>query len=304
MYVSVLLGEYPLFHGWLIIQILRILTERIIMIEIPESKTISHQADNALVSKSISKVYEATSPHKFAFYSGDPAEYAKLLTGRQIKSAKGHGMFVDLHCDGDICITIGEGINMRYCSASEQHPKKHQLLIEFEDGSFLVFTVAMYGGIWVYKGTFDNPYYQGSLTSISPLDDTFDEPYFDNIFKRVTKDISLKALLATEQRIPGLGNGVLQDILFHAGIHPKQKKSSLSDFQRGELFHSLKVTLDKMTSMGGRDTEKDLYSHIGGYKTILSKNTIKDPCPNCGNTIVKQAYLGGAIYFCPTCQAL
>jgi formamidopyrimidine-DNA glycosylase len=114
------------------------------MIEIPESKTISHQAGNALVNKRISKVYEATSPHKFAFYSGDPTEYAKLLTGRQIKSAKGHGMFVDLYCDGDICITIGEGINMRYCPAGEQHPKKHQLLIEFVDGSFLVFTVAGY----------------------------------------------------------------------------------------------------------------------------------------------------------------
>ncbi len=274
------------------------------MIEIPESKTISFQAGNVLINKRITKVFNATSPHKFAFFYEDPAEYGKLLTGRQIKSAKGHGMFVDLYCDGNICITIGEGINMRYCSAIENHPKKYQLLIEFDDNSFLVFTVAMYGGIWAYKGTFDNPYYQGSLNSISPLDDTFDEPYFDNIFKSVTKDISLKALLATEQRIPGLGNGVLQDILFNAGVHPKQKKSTLSDFHKGELFHSLKVTLDKMARMGGRDTEKDLFGQVGGYKTILSKNTLKDPCPNCGNTIVKEAYLGGAIYFCPTCQAL
>ncbi len=272
------------------------------MLEIPESKTISLQAGNTLKGKKITKVITATSPHKFAFYCGDPLEYAKLLTGRQIKSTKGHGMFVDFYCDENICITIGEGINMRYYSSFEQHPEKHQLLIEFDDDSFLAFTVAMYGGIWAYKGLFDNPYYQGSLNSISPLDDTFDELYFDNIFKSVTKDISLKGLLATEQRIPGLGNGVLQDILFNAGIHPKRKKSTLSDVQKSDLFHSLKVTLDKMTRMGGRDTEKDLFGKTGGYKTILSKNTIKNPCPNCGNMIVKQAYLGGAIYFCPVCQ--
>jgi formamidopyrimidine-DNA glycosylase len=59
-----------------------------------------------------------------------------------------------------------------------------------------------------------------------------------------------------------------------------------------------------MTDLGGRDTEKDMFGHMGGYKTILSKNTLKNPCPNCGNEIVKEAYLGGAVYFCPTCQPL
>ncbi len=274
------------------------------MLEIPESKTIGIQAGDTLINKKITKVYPATSPHKFAFYLGDPEEYATLLTGKQIESTKGHGMFVDIYCDKDISITIGDGTNMRYYSPSEQRPEKHQLLIEFDDGSFMAYTVAMYGGIWAYRGKFDNSYYQGSLNSISPLEDGFDEAYFENIFKNTTKNISAKALLATEQRIPGLGNGVLQDILFNAGIHPKRKKSAITDFQKAELFHSLKVTLKKMTDMGGRDTEKDLFGQFGGYKTILSKNTLKKPCPNCGNAIVKEAYLGGSVYFCPTCQTL
>jgi len=274
------------------------------MLEIPESKTISLQAGKTLIGRRIKKVVQATSSHKFAFYCGDPAGYAKLLTERQVKSANGHGMFVDLHCDESICITIGDGTNMRYYSPVEPHPDKHQLLIVFDDGSCVAYTVAMYGGIWVYKGIFDNPYYQRSLNSISPLDDTFDELHFDNIFKGAAKDISMKALLATAQRIPGVGNGVLQDILFNAGLHPKRKKSTLTDFHKTELFHSLKMTLNKMTDLGGRDTEKDLFGHIGGYKTLLSKNTVQDPCPHCGNVIVKETYLGGAVYFCPACQSL
>jgi formamidopyrimidine-DNA glycosylase len=74
--------------------------------------------------------------------------------------------------------------------------------------------------------------------------------------------------------------------------------------QKTELFQSLKVTLKSMAEKGGRDTENDLFGHIGGYKTILSKNTVDDPCPNCENKIVKEAYLGGAIYFCAHCQKL
>ena len=276
----------------------------IIMLEIPESTTISLQSGDTLTDKTITNVITATKPHKFAFYKGDPEEYKKLLIGRKIKSTKGHGMFVDMHCDDKISITIGEGTNMRYYPPFEQRPEKHQLLIEFDDNSYVTFTVAMYGGIWAYKGNFDNSYHQLSIKSISPLDDAFNELFFDNIFQSTTKDISLKALLATEQRIPGIGNGVLQDILFNAGLHPKRKKSTLSDFQKEELFHSLKVTLKNMTDKGGRDTEKDFFGQTGGYKTILSKNTVKNPCINCGNAIVKEAYLGGAVYFCPTCQAL
>ena len=274
------------------------------MIELPEATNLGHQAGKELAGKKISKVYTATSPHKFAFFNGDPEDYSALLTGKKILSARGHGMFVDLCCEEDTCISISEGTNMRYFAPGEPHPDRHQLLIEFGDGSFIAFSVAMYGGIWAFRGELDNKYYLGSLNSISPLDEAFDENTFHEIFRNATKDLSLKALLATEQRIPGLGNGVLQDILFNAGMHPRRKMSAVGDFQRAELFHSLKVTLDRMATEGGRDTEKDLYGKAGGYRTLLSKNSYKDPCTNCGDTIVKQPYMGGAVYFCPTCQPL
>jgi len=272
------------------------------MIEIPESTVISRQAETILSGKRITDVIKASSPHKFAWYHGDPELYKDLLVGHEIESVKGHGAYVDIICDGDVKISIGDGTNLKYYPAIEKHPVKHQLLIVFDDNSFLVFTVAMYGAICAYKGEFDNFYHRNSLQSISPLDKAFDKAFFDNIFKSVKKDMSIKALLATEQRIPGLGNGVLQDILFKAGIHPKRKISTLSDLQKEDLFHCLKVTLQNMTDKGGRDTEKDFYGNWGKYKSLLSKNTYKDPCPNCGGGIVKEAYMGGSVYYCPVCQ--
>lgn len=122
----------------------------------------------------------------------------------------------------------------------------------------------MYGGIWAYRGIFENSYHQMSLNSISPLDDAFDEDYFDVILNDSPGNISVKALLATEQRFPGIGNGVLQDILFNAGIHPKRKKSSLSGRDKADLFISVRDTLKTMTEKGGRDTEKDFFGNEGG----------------------------------------
>ena len=275
------------------------------MLEIPETTTIAQQANQTLVGKTITRVINATSPHKFAWYNGDPLAYPTLLTGRQIEHANGHGMFVDLHLDIDTHITVGDGTNLRFGTPFDKQPAKHQLLLEFDDGSFLAFTVAMYGMIYAYKGAHnDEKYYGGSLNSVSPLSDEFDKNFFESIFRSVKKDLSAKALLATEQRIPGLGNGTLQDILFNSGINPRRKMLTISDLEKEDLFHNLKFNLQSMADKSGRDTERDLFGNAGGYKTILSKNTYKDPCPNCGDTIVKEAFLGGSVYYCLSCQPL
>jgi formamidopyrimidine-DNA glycosylase len=163
----------------------------------------------------------------------------------------------------------------------------------------------MYGGLWAYPaGQYDNPYYLVAKEKPNPLSAAFNEAYFNSIISQSPQGLSLKALLATEQRIPGLGNGVLQDVLFNAKLHPRKKLNTLTDSDINTLFHSIRATLAEMTASGGRDTERDLFGCFGGYKTILSKNTLDKPCSICRDGIKKEAYMGGSIYYCPTCQKL
>ncbi len=76
----------------------------------------------------------------------------------------------------------------------------------------------------------------------------------------------------------------------------------LSETEFNALFKAVKGVLAAMAEQGGRDTEHDLFGQPGGYRTILSKNTLDQPCPRCGGAIRKEAYMGGAVYFCPGCQ--
>lgn len=274
------------------------------MIEIPESRTLAKQAVDALGGRTITDVFNATHPHKFTWYSGDPASYRELLVGRKVLSAVGHGTFIDLLLDGDARIALSDGVNLRYYPAGADIPPKYQLLIAFDDESFLVLTVAMYGGINAFQGVLDNAYYLGALSKPSPLEERFDAAYFGDLAAGAKQNLSVKAFLATEQRIPGLGNGVLQDILFKARIHPKRKLATLGERELDGMFRSVKATLAEMAAAGGRDTEKDLFGRPGGYRVLLSKNTYAEPCPVCGGAIVKEAYLGGAVYYCPHCQPL
>lgn len=273
------------------------------MWELPEAHAIAAQLNAAVQGKRIAAVTAAASPHKFAWYYGDPQEYPARLRGRTVGASRAVGGFVEITVE-DTTLLIGEGAGLRLHRVGEKRPVKHQLLLEFADGDAVSGTVQMYGGFWCFPaGAFDNPYYQVAQDKPSPLSQEFDRQYFAGIIDTTAEKLCAKALLATEQRIPGLGNGALQDILFAAKIHPRRKLTELTPTDPDALFTAVKSTLAAMADRGGRDTETDLFSNPGGYRTVLSRYTVGKPCPDCGSLIRKEAFLGGSIYFCPQCQA-
>jgi formamidopyrimidine-DNA glycosylase len=275
------------------------------MIEIPEAESLSRQLTATLSGKRIATADAGLSPHKFAWYHGDPKDYDALLQGKTIDMATARGGMLEINA-GDTVLVFSDGIALRFHAREDQRPKKHQLLIEFDDGTAISASVQMYGGLWCFKrGEFHNPYYDAAKSKPSPLSDEFDWKYFDLLIQSAeVQKYSIKAFLATEQRIPGLGNGILQDILYNARIHPKRKVETLTDTERKKLFDSIKLTIEEMRVQGGRDTTRDLFGKPGGYRTKLNQNTLDKPCQICGGVIVKQQYMGGSIYFCDSCQRI
>lgn len=275
------------------------------MIELPESYVLAEQLNQTVKGKRIAAVTAAHDPHKFAWYTGNPAEYGPKLAGRTITGADIFSGSVRVLV-GDMALLISTPI--RYHAPGEKRPVKHQLLIEFEDGSALSCTVQMWGVLFLYRlGDEATAIPSGHITreAPSPLDEGFDRPRFDAMVETERpRNLPAKAFLATEQRIPGLGNGVLQDILWTAKIHPKRKMGTLSAAELAAMYKAVKGVLADMRARGGRDTERDLFDRPGGYLTVLGRNTIDRVCPACGTDIRKEAYMGGAIYYCPGCQQL
>jgi len=273
------------------------------MLELPEAFCMARQITDFLRGKRIGDVLPLVSPHKFAWFAGDPAVYPAMLAGRTIESAVSHGGMVEILL-GETSLLLSDGVNIRFHEDQSTVPKKHQLLLEFEDGTLLCFSVQMYGGIICFtEDRYDSEYYRTAMEKPSPLSGEFSSGYFRHLtdFEKTAK-LSAKAFLATEQRIPGLGNGVLQDILFRARIHPKRKMDTLEEGEREALFSAVKSVLREMTDRGGRDTEHDLFGSPGGYGTLLCRNTAGCPCPACGTPIEKSSYMGGSVYVCPGCQ--
>jgi formamidopyrimidine-DNA glycosylase len=273
------------------------------MLELPEAVVMAHQLEETVEGRTIARVTALASPHRFAFFNGDPAGYDAALRSAVVERAGAIGGMVELVA-GAMSLLVSDGAVLRFHESPSTLPRKHQLLVEFADRTSLSVSVQMYAGIMCYPtGTWEDPYYVVARERPSPLGDGFTDAWFrDLLMPTEVRRLSLKAALATEQRIPGLGNGVLQDILWAARLHPRRSVSSLADDDVSHLHATLTAVVREMAARGGRDTETDLFGVRGGYRTVMSRLHLDEPCPRCGGAKAKEAYLGGSVYTCPACQ--
>ena len=272
------------------------------MLELPESYTISKQIEQTLKGKIISSIEILHTPHKFAFLQGDMDKYPDDLEGQTIVGATYHGGMIEIDTE-DSMIAFADGACPKYYEDKRKFPKKHQMALYFDDETAVFVSIQMYGTIYFSpKGECTEAYYISSVGKTNPLAEEFTLDYFVSLYPSGGKKLSAKEFLATKQRIPGLGNGVLQDILWDAGIDPRfdMRQATEADFEA--LYTSVRKMLKKMCECGGRDTEKDLFGNKGGYITQLSKNSLYEPCMKCGHEISKANYMGGTVYFCECCQ--
>ena len=183
-------------------------------------------------------------------------------------------------------------------------PKKYQLLLRFEGGTSLTVTVSGWGNTLLLPASESGQHNHVRLDRITPLDEAFTLDYFQRLFAGVDpkSSKSIKYFMISEPGVWGMGNGCLQDILFYARLHPRRKVVDMAGDEQRVLYDAIRSTLDQMIRLGGRSSEVDLYGDKGGYVRILDSKTKGTPCPECGTLIEKSQYLGGAIYFCPTCQ--
>ncbi|MEE0700154.1 MAG: hypothetical protein U0M66_06205 [Bacilli bacterium] len=102
-----------------------------------------------------------------------------------------------------------DGANIRYYDNKQELPRKSKLLLVFDDDSCINVTTSMYSAISVLKKDegINDKYYNLELTGVEVMDKAFTFEYFKSLINKDTTNISLKAFLATEQRILGIGNG-------------------------------------------------------------------------------------------------
>jgi formamidopyrimidine-DNA glycosylase len=274
------------------------------MLEMPEAVTIARQMQQNLVGKTFQHFSRGALTHKFLWLSKPAEEYDAILAGLPVTGTSSYGRSIYLYAGEVYLLWFGElGGRILYHAKGEALPDKYHLRWDFSDGSSLTLNLQMWGFVSLLERPelATHPYAE---VGIPPLSVRFSFDCFGQMLEEYPEKTKkgIKGFLVTSKHINGIGNGYLQDILFRAKIHPTRKIPTLSDDERKNLYTAIQDTLAEAIRLDGREDERDLFNHPGGYKRMMSSETVSKPCPVCGTQIEKISYLGGACYVCPTCQ--
>jgi formamidopyrimidine-DNA glycosylase len=100
--------------------------------------------------------------------------------------------------------------------------------------------------------------------------------------------VAVKARLLDQQRLAGIGNLLVDETLWRAGIDPARSSSSLSQGDIGRLHAVMRFVLAVLTERGG--------SHTGDLHAERHSSGV---CPADGASLLRRTVGGRTTYSCP-----
>ncbi|MDP2864221.1 MAG: DNA-formamidopyrimidine glycosylase [bacterium] len=180
-----------------------------------------------------------------------------------------------------------------------QPSKYTRKVFNFDDGTFLIFNDVRKFGWW--KRVKDTKKIEEKFGP-EPL--TLDFKTFKELLTKRTNS-KIKPLLMNQQFIAGLGNIYSDEILFEAGVRPTRIVKTLSSQEIKKIFQNIEKILETAIGHQGSSVEYyvDVYGQKGGYvkyHKVYRREGKKCFC--CGTEIKRIKISGRSAHFCPKCQ--
>jgi formamidopyrimidine-DNA glycosylase len=237
-----------------------------------------------------------------------PGDFAAALLGAEFTAVRRHGPFLvfSLSKDRELVIhpmlagrfqwtkpeekiTAGWALSLQ-CKAENQSGPKHHLyyLDDKKMGKVYLTRRGEYGPIPKFIEQGDDLF--------SP---EFSLEYFQQKVKKSRQQI--RVFIMDQAAVSCIGNAYADEILFHAGIHPKTFCYQLKAADIAKLHQSI----IEVMRWGIAEVEKaNPPLHVKARDHMRVRNRKDQPCPRCGVKIRRAGVRGYDTFFCPTCQPL
>jgi formamidopyrimidine-DNA glycosylase len=107
----------------------------------------------------------------------------------------------------------------------------------------------------------------------------------------MTSKAPVKAVLMDQHRIAGLGNLLVDEVLFRAGLDPARPANTLADDEVRALARAISTTLRTLQRRGGSHTGDHMVAREPGGR-----------CPRDGAELQRRTVAGRTTYSCPVHQ--
>jgi len=216
----------------------------------------------------------------------------RARNGRSFTAARRHGKYLFAVHDGDGALVLHFGMSgvLATVSAGDEAPDYSRCLIEFRDGGRLAYTAPRKLGLIALTGTMGEFIRdQGLGPDALGLDaDTLER-------LAAGRRGGIKSWLMDQETMAGIGNVYSDEVLFQAGMHPRQAIKSLDPAGFERLQGAMDKTLHGAIGAGAEPARMPAdfllpHRHDGGR------------CPNCGTALEHLQAAGRTAWHCPRCQ--
>jgi formamidopyrimidine-DNA glycosylase len=137
-----------------------------------------------------------------------------------------------------------------------------------------------------------------------PLDPAFDEDRFVRICRK--RSSGIKRVLLDQDVVSGIGNIYADESLWAAKLHPERPAERLPRTRLLELLAEVRSVLHLALQDGGTSFDAQ-YVNVNGQSGYFSQRLnvygrAGQPCPRCGTSIVREAFMNRSSHRCPVCQ--
>lgn len=264
------------------------------MAELPEIYLIAQQMQAALPGKTFAN-FEIIQPKCLNI---EPEAFTTALNGASIQNVTYRGKWVFTETDrGWLLLCLGMGGEILLVDRTTL-PEKRRLIFDFSDNTCLAVNFWWFGYAHYAANLTDHK----MTAKLGPNALDLDAAGLRALFggRRGT----LKTILLDQDRIAGIGNFYVHDILFQARLHPLRPIQSLSEAEIDSLAESIHDRLTLSIQKGGFAYELDLHGKKGSFSMddLLIGYKENQPCPVCGTAIQKIKTGSTSGFICPGCQ--
>lgn len=238
------------------------------------------------------RIRRVDAPDDWFLKNADPATVAKALRGRTVTGTRRIGKLLLLDTDGPTVglrfgmtgrlVVDGEGpIEELEYGSGRDLPAWDRFALRFDDGGQLrVNDPRRLGGVILEPDT----------SLLGP--DALTVPLRAFRGALAGSDAPLKARLLDQARLAGLGNLLVDETLFRAGIDPARPAGSLDDATVARLHRQVRRTVGDLLAKGG--------SHLGRLQAARVRG---GRCPEDGAPLLRRTIGGRTTYSCPRHQS-
>jgi formamidopyrimidine-DNA glycosylase len=145
---------------------------------------------------------------------------------------------------------------------------------------------------------------QVSHIARDPLDPAFDDDRFTAMARKRTSGI--KRVLLDQGVVSGIGNIYADESLWAAKLHYDRAADRLTRADLRRLLDEVRAILHRALEDGGTSFDAQ-YVNVNGQSGYFSQRLNVygqqgKPCPRCGTTIVREAFMNRSSHICPVCQ--